>query len=171
MKGPIFLVGYMAAGKTSIGKMLSKALQVDFIDTDKLIERKENLTVDVIFEEYGDTYFREQEAEIVLTHDFGKAVVSTGGGLPCFNDNMSKLLVQGTTIYLKAGVDTIINRLLKTDISTRPLLKNVAREELFSNITMKLKERSFYYEQAQYVIETDEKSEELIVKEIIDLLS
>jgi shikimate kinase len=170
MKEPIFLIGYMAAGKTSVGKLLGETIQRGFIDTDKLIEQKENLTVDVIFEEYGDTYFRDIEADIVLNYDFEDKVVSTGGGLPCFNGNIGKLLVQGTTIYLQASVKTITNRLLQTDISKRPLLKNVAMEELSNNITLKLKERNFYYKQAHYTVETDGKSERDIVNEIVALL-
>lgn len=171
MKEPVFLIGFMAAGKTSIGKLLSKVLAVPFQDVDQLIEQKENLTVDVIFEEYGDSYFRDLEAEMVLSHDFGKSVVSTGGGLPCFNDNMSKLLVQGTVIYLKASVDTITSRLLKTNLAERPLLKDVALDELANSIKLKLQERDFYYEQSNYTIITDDKTEDQIVSEITGLLS
>lgn len=171
MKEPIFLIGYMAAGKTSIGRLLSKSLNVEFNDVDKLIEEGENLTVDVIFEEYGDNYFRDLEAEMVLSHEFGGSVVSTGGGLPCFNDNMSKLLVQGTTIYLKASAETITDRLLSTDLSKRPLLKGVALDELSNNIMLKLKEREFYYSQAQFTVVTDGKTEEQIVNEIMGILS
>lgn len=171
MKNPIFLVGYMAAGKTSIGKSLSVAIHRDFVDTDKLIELKENLTVDIIFEEYGDTYFREVESEIVQSYDFKEMIVSTGGGLPCFNDNMGKLLVQGTTIYLKASTETITNRLLQTDLSKRPLLKDIAMTELSNNISVKLSERKFYYEQADHIVITDGKTESEIVEEIKILLA
>lgn len=171
MKSPIFLIGYMAAGKSTIGKLLASQLNVDFIDIDKLIEQKENVSVDYIFEEHGEKYFRDAEADFVLNHDFKNAVVSTGGGLPCFNDNMAKLVIQGETVYLNATADTISERLLKTDLKTRPLLKGVALDQLNKNITEKLAERSFYYEQAKHIIDTNGKTVNEIVEEIVASLT
>ncbi len=157
----------MGVGKTSIGKKLAKKIGYTFIDTDKRIEQKENLSVTEIFNQKGEAYFRLQEQEILnelQTHE--NCVISVGGGLPCFFDNIEKMRQNGTVFYLQSTPENLQKRLALSK-QTRPLLKNLTENETLSYITSKLNEREKFYLKAHYIIDTNTNSTEEIIESII----
>ncbi len=166
----ILLVGYMASGKSSVGQLLAKRLQINYADLDQLIEKNNEQSVAEIFKNKGEIFFRKQEHQIlhqiIATPD--AMILSLGGGTPCYANN--HLVFQRedvVSVYLKANVSTLVNR-IAADISIRPLLQNI--DDLPSYVGQHLLERSFYYNQAQFSVRTDNKSIESIVDEIIALL-
>jgi shikimate kinase len=152
---PIILIGFMGVGKTSIGKKLAKKLSLNFLDTDKWIEKQAGKTISEIFNENGETIFREWERKSI--EHFRKEeniVISTGGGLPCFHDNMQVLNSIGTTIYLKSSIERITEQLKLSRIK-RPLIEGKSDQELETYIKNKVQEREKYYLQASHVLTPD----------------
>jgi len=148
----LFLVGYMGAGKTTIGKLLAKKLNYAFVDVDWFIENRYNQTISKIFEEKGEAVFREIEHRALIEiSSYENVVVSTGGGLPCFFNNMELMNRAGTTVYLKENVDELA-KTLNTNKQNRPLIKNLNFEELQIFIKKHLEEREPFYNQAKHII-------------------
>ena len=138
----------MGCGKTTLGIKLSKKLNYKFLDTDSVIEREEGMTVSEIFDQKGERYFRECEQKLIKElANSNKCVISTGGGFPCFNNNMLRLNEIGQTLYLKLSPNELVRRIQesKTD---RPLIKVKSSEELVTFIENLLEERNPYYEMA-----------------------
>ena len=167
----IFLIGYMGVGKTVVGKSLSKKINYKFYDLDNYIEIKEGKKVSEIFNQENEVYFRKIENKYLnnLSSTKEKKIISTGGGTPCFDNNLS--IIQDSSnslsIYLKANVDTLVNR-LKNSIDKRPLISHLKDDkELRDFITKHLFERSFYYEKSDIKIKTDD----LAIKDIIKLIN
>ncbi|MBK6276498.1 MAG: shikimate kinase [Saprospirales bacterium] len=124
-------------------------LEIDYVDLDKLIEEKEQLTVKEIFEQKGENYFREKEKEFIeQLEPTENLIVSTGGGAPCFFNNMQLMNEKGLTIYLNRNKEKTIWRLLKGQYK-RPLIANLSAEELEKFYDEKLSSRKQYYEQAK----------------------
>jgi shikimate kinase len=164
----IVLVGYMASGKTKIGKKLSKKLDFPFYDLDHIIENKFSTTINKIFEEKGEVYFRkiEHEAFVEKMNSDESFILSLGGGTPCYANNHELLKLDNViSVYLKASVTTLKNR-LKFNREKRPLVKDLNDEELTEYIAKHLFDRSFYYNQSKVIITVDEKSPDEIAKEI-----
>jgi len=148
-----FLVGYMGAGKTTVGKLLAKKLNRSFIDVDCFIENRYHKTIAAIFEEKEEVGFREIERRALQEiSSFEKVVVSTGGGLPCFFDNMDLMNRTGITIYLKSSVADLIER-LNAEMQTRPLIKGKSPEELQNFVETNLKKRESFYNQSQLILD------------------
>lgn len=165
-KTKIYLIGFMGVGKTSIGKKLAKKIGYTFIDTDRRIEQKENLSVSEIFEQKGETYFRLHEQEILNELQTQEnCVISVGGGLPCFFDNMKKMLHNGIVFYLQSTPENLQKRLALSK-QKRPLLENLTENETLNYITNKLIEREKFYLKAHHIINTDKGSTEEIIKSI-----
>jgi shikimate kinase len=169
----IILVGYMAVGKSTIGKMLAEKRQIKWLDLDKIIEETNNMSVAAIFKEKGEIFFRKQEhLELkALIESEESLIISTGGGTPCYANN--HLLLNGknvVSIYLKASIDELFER-LKNNKDTRPLVANQTAEELKEFIAKNLFDRSYFYNQATYKVTTDGKTPEAIVEEILRLLN
>ena len=147
----IFLIGYMGSGKTTIGKLLAKKLGYSFIDMDHHIEEKQFKTISQIFAEKGEEEFRRLEQNCLHeVADFENIVISTGGGAPCFFDNMDYMNSHGLTIYLKLTVEELAERLELVGISKRPLLAGKSSDELRQFITEGLQKRESFYEKAAY---------------------
>lgn len=165
----IFLIGYMLCGKSTIGKKLARRLNYRFTDTDKLIENKYQLSVEQIFEKYGEEVFRQFEKEILQTLDSeDDIVVATGGGLPCFGDNLKKIKSSGYVIYLNMHPYSILSRHKKSK-RPRPLLQGKTDEELRDFLKESLKKRDFYYRQADLIVRAENiKVEEIIAKISLD---
>lgn len=142
----------MYCGKTTVGKKLAKLLDYEFIDTDSYIENKLNKSVSEIFSQEGETFFREQE-KLCLQElaERENIVISTGGGLPCFFDNMDKIKEIGKSIYLQLSPTQILSR-AENSKRPRPLLANKNSEERLQYITSTLQEREKFYLQADVCI-------------------
>ena len=145
----------MGVGKTSIGKKLAKQMGWHFFDTDKQIEKKIGCSIPEIFKQFGEDFFREQEKEILNEiASLENVVVSVGGGLPCFFDNMDRLNNIGTTVYLKLEPEFIVQRLLESKIK-RPLTVNLIETQLNDFVKVKLTERERYYSLARHEFRAD----------------
>jgi shikimate kinase len=155
-KQKLFLIGYMGSGKTTVGKHLAKKLNLQFIDMDLYIENRYHKSISAIFEERGEAGFREIERKTLHEiADFENVVISTGGGLPCFFDNMDVMNQTGITIYLKASVEELSDR-LKTGKQSRPLIKNKSPEEIKDFIATNLEKREAFYRRATFTFESNE---------------
>lgn len=144
----IILVGFMGSGKTTFGKQLALKLNYKFIDTDKEIEDLVGMSVKDIFEKKGETYFRVLESQLIKQLKVKNTVIATGGGMPCFYDNMDCLNKIGVTVYLRFTVEELFER-LKQDKVSRPLLQKKSKEELFNYIENLLAQRESFYLKAQ----------------------
>lgn len=158
----IFLIGFMGAGKSALGKGLAAELGLKFIDLDKEIEKHFSKDVAAIFATDGESIFRDIEsqklAEAIEGDDF---VLATGGGTPCFGDNMRKMNESGTTIYLKMSTDHLVQR-LEPESETRPLLGGKKGHELWTLVHELLQKRDPDYLKAHYKVKAwDLKSSEL----------
>lgn len=158
----------MAVGKTTIGKRLAKALHRPFIDTDQLIAQRTLKTIDEIFERLGEDEFRKIEADTLRCITESNAIIATGGGLPCYFNNMEFMNEHGITIYLRANSAFIYTRLLHAK-APRPLLKELKLDELLPFIEGKLAARQPYYLQSKVVHELPIKSVESLVNTVLEL--
>ena len=161
------LIGYMGAGKTTVGKALSKKTGKQFLDTDSLIVKQMNLSINDIFEKYGEAYFRDLETKLLdnLCKSDIDAVISCGGGLPIKEENRPYLKRLGKVVYLNVNESDIMKR-LKGD-TERPLLRG-PKEEVKKRIHEMIEKRDpIYREVADVVIKTGR----LKVPEIVDIIS
>lgn len=150
--GKVFLVGYMGSGKTTVGKQLAQTLGYPFIDLDRSIEAGERTTISAIFTAHGEAGFRGLERRYLkmISTEHTDFVLSTGGGTPCFNDNMQFMLAAGVAVYLKMDVASLAYRLIHAK-EERPLLADKNEAELLAYVKQHLEERSAYYEDAQII--------------------
>ena len=149
----IILIGYMGAGKTTIGKALSKELGIIFYDLDWYIENRMRKTVSQIFAERGEDGFRKIEYNMLHeVAEFEDVIISCGGGTPCFFDNMDYLNQQGQVVYLKAEPDVLYKHLLMAKVE-RPLIKGKSQEELLTFISEQLERREPFYSKARYTLD------------------
>jgi len=163
----IFLIGYMGSGKTTVGKLLAEILGYSFVDMDAYIEEKQFKSVSQIFAEKGEPEFRLLEQNCLHeVADFEEVVISTGGGAPCFFDNMEFMNSKGTTIYLGFTPAELALRLEASHANKRPLLANRKGEELSQFIADGLAMREPFYTQANYTVTGDVES---VVKQICKL--
>ena len=162
----------MGSGKSTIAKLLSKSMHYEFLDLDEIIEKEQNASVSAIFERKGEVYFRKLEHEVLkrILQSESNMVLSLGGGTPCFSNNQELLKQEDIdTIYLKTSIDKLYER-LRTQKANRPLIANKSEDEMKEFIAKHLFERSFYYNQAKYIVTTDDKSPQETVLEIQSLL-
>ena len=164
----LYLIGFMGVGKTTIGKQIAAFNKVVFIDTDSQIEKETSKSIKEIFETDGEIAFRKLETDTIRSIN-RKAIIACGGGLPAHNNNIEYLKHKGTVIYLKASTETLIKRLEKNK-NKRPLISNLTNEKRLEFIRKILKEREKTYKQADYTIETDNKTVKEVLREINSLL-
>jgi len=157
----IFLIGFMGSGKTSLGKLVAKNFKLEFIDTDRFIEKQENSKIQEIFDEKGENYFRKLEHEFILNlPQFIKPTVfSTGGGMPIYNDNLSIMKKHGIVVFLDITIGKLHSR-LKND-KKRPLLQ--VDENLYEFITREFNVRLPIYSQAHIIENAGIKKNEIVV--------
>lgn len=154
----IILIGFMGSGKSTLGKKLAKRLAIPFIDSDAEIEREYNKSIGELFGEYGESHFREIESHFIRSlHNKESFVLATGGGMPCFQANMSLLNDLGTTFYLERSPKELMHRLINAE-QQRPLIAGLSEEDLLSFIEKKLAEREEYYKQASMVLSREEQT-------------
>lgn len=165
----IVLLGYMGSGKSTIGKILSKKLNISFLDLDDYIEEALGSSISNVFEQQGEIFFRKKEHfylnEILTKKD--DFILSTGGGTPCYSGNVDLMLEKTPHVfYLKVSISGLVERLLK-EKDHRPLIKNISEEDLPEFIGKHLFERNPFYQASHKTISCDNKSPESIAEEII----
>ena len=169
----VFLIGYMGCGKTILGKALASQLNIPFIDLDKKVEEHEEKSVHSIFKLKGELYFRQIERKVLLKliNSSVPKIVSLGGGTPCYFNNMVDILNSNhQSIYFRASLDNIVNRLYNKN-EKRPLISHIKTKiSLKEFVSKHLFERSSFYEMAQIKINVDKKSIPEIVGEILPSL-
>ena len=168
----IVLLGYMASGKSTIGREISKKLDMKFIDLDDYISKREKSSISEIFKVKGEIYFRRIEnfylSEILNSKD--SIILSLGGGTPCYSNNMELILnSEASSIYIKANIKTLVAR-LTSEKNKRPLVAELENDKLTEFVAKHLFERRFFYEQASITVITEDKSIEEITTEIRILL-
>jgi len=163
----IFLIGFMGSGKTHWGKLLAEKLHLTFFDLDTVITEKESKTISEIFADKGEEFFRYREKEVLeeLVKENEHFILSSGGGTPCFFNNISFMKKNGTVVWLNTSVEILKQRLLKERMS-RPLIKNIGETQLKAYIIRKLGERKIYYEQADVIV----NEENILLQPLIELL-
>jgi len=149
----IILIGYMGAGKTTIGKILAKELGVPFYDLDWYIETRMRKRVKQIFDERGEEGFRIIERNLLHeVAEFEDVVIACGGGTPCFFDNMDYMIGQGDVVYLR-GTPDVLFRHLKMGKGVRPLLLGKSDEELLEYIKENVEKREEFYMKANHIVD------------------
>lgn len=162
----IFIIGYMCSGKSTVGKRLARKLNYDFIDLDLYFEEKYHISVDDFFKKYGDDAFRKIETKLlneILTKD--NIVISTGGGTPCFNENMNLMKNNGVSVYLKMHINSLKDRILNSK-KQRPLLKNISEDNIDDFLSDHLSKREVFYQQADFTV----KGENVDVEGMVELI-
>ena len=167
----IFLVGYMASGKSVVAEKLSQLLGFRFVETDKWIEARCCKSIPEIFSDLAEAFFREKEKECLeFLIDHQDTVIATGGGLPCSNHAIELMIELGETVYLEAEVSTLITRLWNEQ-SGRPMIPNIeTKEDLNEFISKHLSEREECYQKSKHFVCVDGKSVAEISKEIKRIL-
>ncbi len=164
-KSNIVLTGFMASGKSAVGKELVKRLGMDFVDTDELIEEKEGIKISQIFREKGEPYFRDVETQIIKgIAEYENSVIATGGGVVLKEENMQALRKNGTIICLSTDASTILKRTSQNRL--RPLLEG-EREGKENKIKDLLAFRAPYYQKADFIVDTSNLTIEQITEKII----
>jgi shikimate kinase len=149
----IYVIGFMGSGKTTVGKKLAALLDWSFIDLDRKIEEHTGKTIPEIFSQNGECYFRDLEGHLLRTLESGKnTVISTGGGTPCYCENMDFMLNTGLTLYLKLTPGQLKSRLSGSQ-DERPLIKDFDQDKLGSFIKETLKNREKWYKKSEITIE------------------
>ncbi|MCD8301533.1 MAG: shikimate kinase [Prevotellaceae bacterium] len=166
----IILVGYMGAGKTTIGRQLAKAIELQFYDLDWYIEMRYHKRVADIFKESGEEGFRDLERRMLHeVAEFEDVVISCGGGTPCFFDNMQYMNAQAETVYLKAPPEVLAQH-LRMGKTERPLIKGKSPEELELYIRESLAAREPFYNQAKHTLDVSLMDNHEKISLTVDLL-
>jgi shikimate kinase len=151
----IYLIGYMGSGKSTVGKELAHALKLQFIDLDSYIEELNFKTIPEIFASEGEDGFRKAEQKALHeVSEFENIVIATGGGAPCFFDNMEYIKKTGTSLYLE-GSPRILSERLMNSKTERPLIKGKSKEELIAFIDETLTKRNNWYKKADVIMKFD----------------
>lgn len=160
MQGPIYLVGYMCAGKTTVGRLLAEQLGWQFVDLDEAFAHFHHATPADYIRAHGIDAFRRKEKfvleDLAELQPHNHIIYATGGGYPCYEDNMECLRELGTSIYLKWQPKHLVSRMLLTNLEDRPVLQGRTAEELMTFILPQLEAREPFYKQANYTLEVDD---------------
>lgn len=161
----VFLVGFMGCGKSTKAKQLANRLNCAVIDLDAEIVKKVGKSIAEYFAEFGEAAFRKLESDTLTTYSYPETcVVATGGGLPCFFDNMDWMNAKGQTVYLQMTPAQLVSRLGNRE--KRPLLKGMDDEQLFTFIELKLAERNPFYTQSKVILDAFNLDAELLEKRL-----
>jgi len=158
----IFLIGMPSSGKSTLGKRLARQLGYRFIDTDKLIVKEEGKSINEIFRLHGESYFRAVESRVLRAiRPESSLVVATGGGMPCFNENMAYIKTAGTSIFLDVPVEELVNRMQQHGQNDRPLF-NHQDPALLESLRQRYQDRRPFYEQADLTVAGEVESTHLL---------
>ncbi|MBR2961894.1 MAG: shikimate kinase [Alistipes sp.] len=164
----IYLIGYMGCGKSTIARKVARLGSMQFVDTDSVVEQRENCSVADVITHCGEEYFRQVEREALLsTAECERAIISTGGGLPMWSDNMEQIRRLGGSVYLRRSPAKIISRLSPYGRAKRPKFRGLNDEELLEFMTKHMAEREPVYIQADEVIDCDTMSDDMVVDRIL----
>ena len=151
----LFIVGLPGSGKSTLGKQLAERLALPFLDLDDLIEQQTGEAIRDTFAQRGEGVFRQIEQsvlrEVIAGHD--QFVLATGGGAPCFFDNMDLMNSSGITLFLDVSIPTIVQRMSGDQVSNRPLLQALDQDQLAQEYTAKFEKRLSVYRQAQVIVD------------------
>lgn len=162
----IFLIGLPSSGKTTLGKQLARHIRYRFLDTDALIIKEEGMSINDIFKTKGEAYFREAEARILrLIRPDSKLIVATGGGMPCFHENMAYIKENGISVFLNVKPEQIVERMVLHGANDRPLYKK-DDGQLLKNIQQRYTDRLPFYSQADFTLE----GENIHIRQLIEVL-
>ena len=174
---PIYLVGYMGAGKTTAGRILAEKLGWYFVDLDAAFKEIHGLSTADYIRTYGLEEFRKKEKYVVedLADQvpYEHVIYATGGGYPCWEDNIECLRELGTSIYIRWRPEHLAKRLALTDLSERPVLQGKTEEELLAFIAPQLEAREPFYAKANHILDVDicdEMSDERIAEELYQFI-
>ena len=169
-KNKIYITGFMGCGKTTYGKSLSEILNIPFFDLDDCIAKECGKSISQLFSDDGESVFRRYELFILhrITLQNKNFVLATGGGTPCFSDNMKFMNLHGTTVYLKCTVDELYENILLSN-PNRPLLQGKSGNELHQHISQLLAAREAFYNQAKIILESHEHKPARIAEIISEL--
>ena len=168
----IFLIGYMGCGKSSLGRKIAKAANMQFVDMDSMIEQKEGASVSDIFAYAGEEYFRRTERNLIeeLAQSEDDMVISTGGGVPTWQDNMERMNSIGESFYLRRSAQQIASRLSPHGRQKRPKLRGLSDEELVEFMTRNMAEREPFYQKATHIVECADKSDDSLIEYILGVI-
>ena len=156
----------MGCGKSKLGKGLATKINQPFIDLDDMVEAKYQMSIPELFAAHGENGFREREKEVLQNSAVANdAIIATGGGAPCFFDNMEWMNKNGLTVFIDSPVKVLADRLINARVE-RPLVKGKSYEELVEFIDMKLKERRPFYEQAHVILKGVDLNPEMLLAAI-----
>lgn len=166
---PLFLIGFMGCGKSTWGRKLARISKLPFIDLDEKIVEETGMSIGSYFSEYGEAAFRQVESD-VLKRVFSSeaAVISTGGGAPCYFDNMEWMNQTGITVYLELPAGVLLSRLVGKEGTKRPLLAGKTNDEILYFIEDKLAERRPFYEQAAVVVDAMRSSPQKLWDDLLE---
>ncbi len=177
MNGPIYLIGYMASGKTTVGRLLANQLGWRFVDLDDAFREIHGLSTADYIRQYGIDDFRIKEKyvleDVADMAPCEEVVYATGGGYPCYEDNMECMNELGTSFYLQWTAEDLVHRLMLTDLSERPVLQGRTERELLQFVAPQLQAREFFYAQAHYTIHSPgffPEADEQMAQEICQLV-
>ena len=163
----IYLIGLKNSGKTTTGKKLAGKLSMEFIDLDTLIEENDGRTVPEIYSEDGEELFRKKEQKALhQTLSMNNVVISTGGGVPRFFDNMELMKNNGTVVYLKLDEDTLVGR-LKVAAQNRPIVKGKSPQEIRNYVRELLSNSEHFYLKADFVVDAKNLAPDEIVSRVL----
>ncbi|MBN7815614.1 shikimate kinase [Algoriphagus pacificus] len=168
----VVLIGLPGSGKSTFGRQLASVLDFPYYDLDNLIEENYSMRIPEIFSQYGEGTFREWETESlkkVLEQD-ESYVLASGGGCPCFNDNMDLINQHGISVYLDVPLEEISSRLGGSKVQNRPMFRGLDQGEITLKLKSLLADREYFYDQAKIKLSGEDFSAELLMSELINLL-
>lgn len=167
----IFLIGYMGCGKSTVGKHLSRRLKLQHIDLDEFFERSYKISIPDFFKKYDETAFRAAESLLLeKTIDLKNHIISTGGGTPCFNDNIDFINRHGLSVYLKMSPKSLFDR-LKAAKKPRPLIQNLSDDQLLQRIINDVNSRESFYNRAHLIVKGENVDLDALEKKISNFLN
>ena len=163
----VFLVGLPASGKSTLGKQLAHKIGYTFSDLDESIVEARQSSIEEIFAKEGEAAFRTYESQCLQAYTKNtNIIVSTGGGAPCFHNNMEWMNENGITVFLNPPLSELANRLNASNNSHRPMLRSFSKEQMLSFLENKFSERSSFYSQAKYTVDKPNPSAKDVLEKI-----
>jgi shikimate kinase len=168
----IVLVGMPGSGKSTLGKVLAAKLNWNFYDLDDLIEKSAGKPIATIFPAHGEGYFRKLESSVLekVLKKNEEFVLATGGGAPCFNENMELINQNSVSVYLDVPLKKLLDRLTNNEIAVRPLFTGLDTAQIILKLKDMHLQRSLFYEKAKIKLRGEENSPELLIAKWIHFL-